>query len=148
MNHHDLVLVAILLIALAVLSGLVLVLRRRSPDELEIGGAVMDNAMEPRRSPAPFLILVVMAAVASWAAWGPRAAPPPTPTAAAAPAVRTPGSRFHLPSLPSFPSSWFRRRPRPPKRAKPPEATAAAPAPVPETPPAPEPPPPSTGKPV
>lgn len=146
MNHHDLVLIAILLIALAVLSGLVLILRPRGGDDLAIGGTVMDNPMEARRSPAPFIVLTLLAAAASWAAWG-HQGPPPASHAAAAPAARSHGSGFHLPSLPSFPSGWFRPRPRPPKHGKPPERPAPPPAAVPASPP-PEAPPPSTGKPV
>lgn len=119
MSHQILVVIAVLLIVLAALSGLVLVLGQRRDGDIEIGTTVMDNAMEPKRSPALFLVLAVFAGIASWAAWGRGDAPPSTnqaPPTASSPAAHRPGFSFRLPSLPR---DWFRPHPRAPKAPKP-----------------------------
>ena len=70
MDHRILEWVAYGLIGLAVLSLMGLLIRRGGGDSLEVGDMVSAPSPEPRRSPVGFILVVALAGVASWVAWG------------------------------------------------------------------------------
>ena len=70
MVSQGLVWAASFLIVLATLAGVALVFRPGSSETVEVGRVVSDPSSGTGRSPKRFLVLTLLAVVASWAAWG------------------------------------------------------------------------------